>query len=44
VERILAEPSFKRRAQELSDELARYQPLEIIDEYFAGVPELRQSV
>jgi UDP:flavonoid glycosyltransferase YjiC (YdhE family) len=44
VERILAEPSFKRRAQELSDELARYQPLEIIDEYFAGVPELRQAV
>jgi UDP:flavonoid glycosyltransferase YjiC (YdhE family) len=35
VERLLNDPSFARRTQELRDELARYQPLEIIDEYFA---------
>jgi UDP:flavonoid glycosyltransferase YjiC (YdhE family) len=34
VERVLNDPSFGRRAHELRDELARYQPLEIIDEYF----------
>jgi hypothetical protein len=35
VERVLNGPSFGRRAHELRDELARYQPLEIIDEYLA---------
>lgn len=32
-ERILAEPSFRRRSEDLRDALARYQPLEIIDRY-----------
>jgi UDP:flavonoid glycosyltransferase YjiC (YdhE family) len=44
VERILAQPTFRRRAQELRDELARYRPLEIIDEYFARELQLRQAV
>ena len=44
VDRVLAEPSFRRRAQEVRNELARYQPLEIIDEYFAHEVELRQAV
>jgi len=42
VERVLNDPSFGRRAQELRDELARYQPLEIIDEYFAREVKPRQ--
>jgi UDP:flavonoid glycosyltransferase YjiC (YdhE family) len=44
VERVLAQPTFRRRAQELRDELARYRPLEIIDEYFASELQLRQAV
>ncbi len=32
-ERVLAEPSFRKRAEEVRDALARYQPLEIIDRY-----------
>jgi UDP:flavonoid glycosyltransferase YjiC (YdhE family) len=35
VGRVLAEPSFQRRALALRDELAGYRPLEIIDDYFA---------
>ncbi len=35
VNRVLGEPSFKRRALALRDEIARYRPLEIIDEYLA---------
>ncbi len=35
VGRVLAEPSFKRRARTLRDEISRYRPLEIIDEYLA---------
>lgn len=33
VDRVLSDPSFKRRAQALRDEISRYQPLEIIEEY-----------
>jgi UDP:flavonoid glycosyltransferase YjiC (YdhE family) len=43
VERVLNNPSFGRRAQELRDELARYRPLEIIDEYFAREVKPRQA-
>jgi hypothetical protein len=43
VERVLNEPSFGRCAQELRDELARYQPLEIIDEYFAREVKARPA-
>ncbi len=43
VERVLNDPSFRRRAQELRDELARYQPLEIIDEYFAREVKPREA-
>jgi UDP:flavonoid glycosyltransferase YjiC (YdhE family) len=43
VERVLSDPSFRRRAQELRDELARYQPLEIIDEYFDRELKPRQA-
>jgi UDP:flavonoid glycosyltransferase YjiC (YdhE family) len=35
VDRVLAEPSYRRRAGELRDELASYRPLDIIDEYIA---------
>jgi UDP:flavonoid glycosyltransferase YjiC (YdhE family) len=44
VDRVLSEPAFRRRAEVLRDELARYRPLEIIDEYFAREVKLRQAV
>src|SRR5450759_5005864 len=43
VERVLNDQSFRRRAQELRDELARYRPLEIIDEYFAREVKPRKA-
>ena len=39
----LAADGFTRRALELRDELARYQPLEIIDEYFDRELKPRQA-
>jgi UDP:flavonoid glycosyltransferase YjiC (YdhE family) len=39
VERVLSEPSFRRRAGEIRDELATYRPLEIIDQYLAMAVE-----
>jgi UDP:flavonoid glycosyltransferase YjiC (YdhE family) len=35
VDRVLSTPSYKRRAQALQDEISRYQPLAVIDEYLA---------
>jgi UDP:flavonoid glycosyltransferase YjiC (YdhE family) len=43
VDRVLAEPSFRRRAEGLREELASYRPLEIIDEYFAREVERREA-
>ena len=35
-ERVLGDPQYRRRATELQVELARYRPLEIIDQYLAA--------
>ncbi len=43
VERVLSTPAFRRRAEALRGELARYRPLKIIDEYLAGEVELPKA-
>ncbi|HEV2121519.1 MAG TPA: nucleotide disphospho-sugar-binding domain-containing protein [Chloroflexota bacterium] len=35
VDRVLSEPSWKARAMQLREELSRYRPYELIDEYLA---------
>jgi UDP:flavonoid glycosyltransferase YjiC (YdhE family) len=44
VERVLGEPSYRRRAGDLRAELASYRPLEIIDEYLDREVELVRAV
>lgn len=44
VDRVLAEPSFRQRAQGLRDEITRYRSLEIIGDYVAREVELRKAV
>ena len=44
VERVLGEPSYRRRAGNLRAELASYRPLEIIDEYLDREVELVRAV
>jgi UDP:flavonoid glycosyltransferase YjiC (YdhE family) len=44
VDRVLAQPSYRRRAGELRGELASYRPLDIIDAYIEREVELARAV
>jgi MGT family glycosyltransferase len=44
VMRVLSEPSYRERAEELRAELASYRPLEIIDEYLDREVEVAKTV
>ena len=44
VERVLEEPSYRRRAGDLRAEIAAYRPLEIINEYLDREVELARAV